>query len=369
MRQGLYRQIADDLRGQIASGVYKPGDKLPTEMELARTYGVSRGSSAQALGALAREGLVQRAPRRGTIVSAFPRPVPSESQRLIAWLQPDIDHSIGLDLLRGIDAAAREAGYQLLFRLTGASQAAEQQIIRDVLAVGTQGLALFLQDGEAYNAEVLRLVIDRFPLVLVDRYLRGLDCASVQCDHLSAARDLVAELLGAGHRRICAMLFPPKDTSTIEDCLEGYTQALDAASLPLDRKLLYIEEHFEENAEEGFVPVTCVERFAAYVRARPEITAIFASNAALALLALRACDQVGLRIPDDLSLTCIDAVQSYPLTLPTVTCALQPSVAIGRTAVELLREQLQGQPPRRVTLPMRIERAGSVAPPRVRVAI
>ena len=116
------------------------------------------------------------------------------------------------------------------------------------------------------------------------------------------------------------------------------------------------------------MPAMCVDRFAAYLRARPEITAIFASNAALALLALRACEQVGLRIPDDLSMTCIDAVQSYPLTLPTVTCALQPSVAIGRPAVELLREQLHGQPPRRVTLPMRIERAGSVTPPRVRVA-
>ncbi len=67
-------------------------------------------------------------------------------------------------------------------------------------------------------------------------------------------------------------------------------------------------------------------------------------------------------------MTCIDAVQSYPLTLPTVTCALQPSVAVGRTAVELLREQIQGQPPRRVTLSMRIEHAGSVAPPRLSVA-
>lgn len=287
---------------------------------------------------------------------------------MIAWIQPDIDHSIGLDLLRGVDDATRRVGYQLLFRLTGSSRTAEEQVIRDVLAVGAQGLALFLQDGEAYNAEVLRLVVDHFPLVLVDRYLRGLECASVQSDHISAARALVTELLQAGHQRICAMLFPPKDTSTIEDCLEGYTQALDAAHLPLDRTLLYIEEQFEENADEGFVPAACIDRFAAYLRARPDVTAIFASNSALALLALRACERVGLRIPDDLSIVCIDAVQTYPLTLPTFTCALQPSFEIGRTAVELLREQLTGQPPRRVTLPVQIRHAGSVVPPRVLAA-
>src|SRR5207248_8722676 len=120
---------------------YKPGDRLPTERELARTYGVSRGSGALALGALAHEGLAHRAPRRGTIVSSLARPAPTARQRMIAWIQPDIDHSIGLDLLRGIDAAARQACYQLLFRRSGASQGAEEQIIRDVLAVGAQGLA------------------------------------------------------------------------------------------------------------------------------------------------------------------------------------------------------------------------------------
>lgn len=44
-RYGVDRQIVDDSRGQIASGSYKPGDTLPGEMEMARTYGVSRGSA------------------------------------------------------------------------------------------------------------------------------------------------------------------------------------------------------------------------------------------------------------------------------------------------------------------------------------
>ena len=160
------------------------------------------------------------------------------------------------------------------------------------------------------------------------------------------------------------MIFPPRDTSTIEDCLEGYTLGLAGARIPLDRELLYIEAPFEENACDGFVPSACVDRFAEYLRSTPEITAIFASNAALALLALRATERLGLRIPDDLSLVCIDALQTYPLTLPTLTCTVQQSFEIGLIAVELLREQLAGQPPRRVTLPMHLERAGSIAAPR-----
>lgn len=86
MRKGLYRHILDELRKQIAGGIYKPGDKLPTEIELARMYGVSRGTSALALSALAREGLALRTPRRGTIVSSTVRSDGAEQRAMIAWI-------------------------------------------------------------------------------------------------------------------------------------------------------------------------------------------------------------------------------------------------------------------------------------------
>ncbi len=66
----LYRQVETILRDQIADGVLRPGDRLPSEEALRAQYGVSRGTLRQALEALERDGLVDRARGRGTFVTA-----------------------------------------------------------------------------------------------------------------------------------------------------------------------------------------------------------------------------------------------------------------------------------------------------------
>lgn len=364
VKTARYRQIKEQLRAQILAGVYRPGDRVPTEMELAALHGVSRVTSAAALNALAREGLVQRTPRRGTIVTLAATQGQGDARPLIAWIQPNLDPAFGLDLLRGIERATRQAGYNLLVHLTGNSSDEEERAIRHALAAGASGVALFLQDGETYNAEVLRLVLDGFPLVLVDRYLRGVECTTVQSDNVAGVRDLVGELVAAGHRHICAVMFPPQHTSTIEDRLEGYAQALAGANIPLHRSLLYVEDRLRDAPTAWQIPEDVIERFEAYLRRKPEITAVFATNAPLALLTLRAAERLRRRIPEDLSVVSVDAVETFPLSLPSFTCALQQREEMGEMAVELLQEQLAGEPPRRVVLPMRLRRAQSIAPPR-----
>src|SRR5579864_1181061 len=89
--QARYRQIADSLREAIQSGVYWPGGRLPTEMELARQPGVSRVTAAAALGELARAGLVTRTPRRGTVVRPGAEYARSTVRQLIAWIQPNLE--------------------------------------------------------------------------------------------------------------------------------------------------------------------------------------------------------------------------------------------------------------------------------------
>jgi len=359
-----YRQIAEHLRRQITSGAYRAGDHLPTEMEAAQLYGVSRVTSAAALNELARDGLVERTPRRGTIVRPIRGDDRPAGRPLIACIQPDTAYWLANQLLRGIESGARAADFNLLFHLAGNSREEEERAIRQALEAGARGIVLHLQDGETYNAEVLRLVLDGYPVVLVDRYLRGVPCASVQCDNVAAARSVVEELVNAGHRRICALAYPSKGTSAIEDRLEGYSQALATAGISLDRSLIYTEERLRDIPEPWEMPEDIVERFTGYLHGHPRITALFATNAGLALLAIRAADRLGLRIPDDLSLVGIDPVEAFPISIRAITCAIQPGEAIGRTAIDLIREGLGGKAPRRVLVPTHVEPAGSVSRPR-----
>jgi len=65
----VWRQISEDIAGKVHSGYWREGQRLPTETELARTYGVNRHTLRRALQDLSRRGLVEAAPRRGTFVS------------------------------------------------------------------------------------------------------------------------------------------------------------------------------------------------------------------------------------------------------------------------------------------------------------
>ncbi len=76
MKRSLYLEVYRDLFNKIASGYYKIGDKLPTEMEMQHLYGVSRAPIRQALGKLQEKGLIERKPGIGTIVTKNESSVP-----------------------------------------------------------------------------------------------------------------------------------------------------------------------------------------------------------------------------------------------------------------------------------------------------
>ncbi len=360
--QARFRQIAESLKQGILSGVYQPGDHLPTEMELAREHQVSRVTAASALTELARAGLVTRTPRRGTVVRENARYARVAAQPLVAWIVRRIETTFNLSVLQGIQRGVKEAGFGLLLIQSGETHVEEAAAIREAVAEGSAGIMLFLQDGESYNAEVLRLVLANYPVVLVDRYLRGVHCAVVSSDNEGGSHQLVHELLAAGHRRICLITFPPGHTSTIEDRVRGYVRALTLAGAPVDYTLHYVVSSEEEAAV--WEPGThVVQAFAEFLRCHADVTAVYATNAFLGLVAFRAIELLCLRIPEDVSFICIDPLEAIPMTLPAMTCGLQQGEAIGRTAVSLLQEMLVGKPPRTVLLPMLVRRQGSIATP------
>ena len=138
--------------------------------------------------------------------------------------------------------------------------------------------------------------------------------------------------------------------------------ALTLAGAAVDYSLHYVVG----TAEEGSLWVPrpqVVDAFTEYLQDHADVTAIYATNAFLGLVAFRAIERLGLRIPEDISFVCIDPLEAIPLALPAVTCGLQQAETIGRTAVALLHEMMAGKPPRTVLLPMLVRKHGSIGPP------
>ena len=164
--------------------------------------------------------------------------------------------------------------------------------------------------------------------------------ASVSIDDQQAAYDAVQTLIGMGHRRIAALVPSCRDRSVSELRYNGYRAALFAGDLPFEKELV-VETggHFDmANAYQGTLEL--LER-------QVPFSAIFTVSDTMAMAAIKALNDRGLRVPEDCSVIGIDGLRMSEYFIPTLTTMAQPTEELGREGVAILMEMVrEGLPPR-----------------------
>lgn len=357
-RTPLYVSIREYVAERIRSGYWKRGDRLPSENELAEQFGVSRITAKLAMSALAEEGLIYRVQGRGSFVGdelrQGPAAVrPTSAEPAVPWagfLVPSLDTSYTVNLLKGIEGALAEAGVRLVLCRTHESPDLERTFLEQLQASGAAGLIVYPAEGEAYNEDILRLTMDRYPIVVIDRYLKGLETNCVCSDHFEGARAATLHLLEGGHRKIAFLSPPLSGTSSLEERLEGYRQAFAESVLPLDNRLI-VADRREEDLHSFFLN-------------NADITAVFAANAGIGLRVMDALEEAGRRVPDDVSVVIFDTYEHAAYFRTPPTCVVQQEEEIGRQAARLLLSIIQDPSAerRKIVLPPRLVIGRSTAP-------
>nr|WP_246363446.1 GntR family transcriptional regulator [Deinococcus budaensis] len=373
----LYANVMAELLEDVRQGHLRAGSRVPGELELARRFSVSRITTRRALDLLARAGIVERARGRGTFVrAALPdldrvradlglgSPGGGVGASTLGLLLPDFAEAYGLDLVRGVEAACTSRGHSLLLRRTYGERGAEEAGVTALRRAGAQALIVFPVHGEHYNPVLLQAVLDGFPVVLVDRYLRGIPAPSVATDNVSAAAALTRFLLDLGHREIAFVSPPIENTSSLEDRLSGYRSALEEAGLPArpDLALHALESSLPLHLRPENVRLD-VARLEAFIAAAPGVTAFLVAEYTLALAVTHTLRALGRRVPGDVSVACFDS-PGDPLDGPLFTHVRQDQEAMGRRAVDLAVTRLGGQEaPLRNPVAFEIVPGRSTAPP------
>ena len=332
-----YRQIYEYLLQEISTGKIKPGDRIPSEKDLCAVFGVSRITGKKALEMLAENRLISRHRGRGSFVSGgTPAPAVSEknasSFRSIAFLLPTFNDSFGNRLLCSVATACESLGYHLILRLTHESPDEEENALHELDDNYVAGILMIPVNGEHYNAELLRQILNKRPLVFVDRKMRGLPVPSVSTDCVAASETAVRRLLGQGHRNIAFYSWPVIHTSTVEDRRQGFTRAFAGSGVSLNPA--YICDNLPiENTLETIVR---------HLTEHPEISAALTAQFEIALQVKRALAALGREIPRDFTLVTFDR-PGYKEEYPDFTCLRQDEEAIGRQAVEVLHRIIQGE--------------------------
>lgn len=131
-----------------------------------------------------------------------------------------------------MDRIATERGYSLCIRFSYTKQDRETEEIDFLLSLGVRGLIIMPSHGEHYNTKILKLVIDGFPVVLIDKSLDGIPVSAVYTDNEASAGMLVDHMVDRGYRDI-GLLVTSKDigVSSIKERKRGFYERITANSL------------------------------------------------------------------------------------------------------------------------------------------
>jgi GntR family transcriptional regulator of arabinose operon len=356
MKLHLYEQLYMHIVHEIQEGQLKAGDRVSSEKELAERFGVSRITSKKALEKLAEAGAIKRIQGKGSFVAngisggleqkhhseERTSLVPNEIERpLIGFIVPNFSDEFGLQLLRSMEKQSAAHNYDLIIKRTCGSREEEERAIQLFVSLGIKGLIVIPIHGEHYNAELLRLVLDKFPVVLVDRYLKGIPVCSVYTDNKNAAKDLTLHLIGKGHDKIAYLSPPEENTSTLEERLMGYTLAIIQEGLKLN------PDYCLTNLK-GTLPINLYETaiesdkkaIIQFFEQHPDVKAFVASEFLVATMLAQVIDSLGKSV-EEYDIVCFDSLNH--LGKPIFTHIQQDEKRMGEEAVDLLVSQLIGE--------------------------
>jgi len=342
----LHVQLHNQLRQLIHSGRWLNATRIPSENELTSHLNISRSTVRLALQQAEVEGLIERIAGRGTFVSYTP--VKHRASRLISFVTGGIDAENHLLMLNGAEQEVRAHGYQIVFN-TAKNQDEELQILERLSADDIAGALLWAnaRSAQSSTSNVGRYKQLPIPIVLMDRKIAGFSCDYVTSDNYGGARALMRHLINLGHKRIVFMTHEIVEIFPVMERHRAYCDVLEEASLPTFAPWIIGQPNTEISAsyalQTSLDPTSLeVGQIKQHIStAQPCPTAIFALNDWLALLAMRAMKQLGMKVPNSISIAGFDDIDlAVHLEVPLTTVAQDP-FQIGKRAAQVLLDRLE----------------------------
>ncbi|GGM95024.1 LacI family transcriptional regulator [Thermopolyspora flexuosa] len=275
-----------------------------------------------------REAVLQAARELGYRPNAVARSLVEGRTHLVGALVADLHNPFYAEFLDGLQESLHGEGLRLLIGSGRFDPAFEDEAVEAFLELRVDGLVLL---GVAPSSDTLAEAAAYTPTVVVgerDVELDGVDIV-VDDDQLGA-RLAIDHLVQHGHRRIAHIEGSPSSAARYR--CEGYLVAMRRHGLAP-----YIMVEQGESSEEGGKKAAL-----ALLRRDPRPTAIFATNDIVALGVLAAAKELGLRVPEDLSIVGYDNTHLAALNQISLTSVDQPRRAMGRSAAALLSDRISG---------------------------
>lgn len=287
-----------------------------------------------------------------------PDPLGSMLQRgrlgMVGLLVPDITNPFFSGLARAIELELREEGMTVQLCDSAEEAVTETRLLEQMVQRRLDGLVI-APVGRPSPALLEAICQATMPIVVLDRVLPGLEVPSISLDNVEAGRMAARHLMEQGHWKI-GCLRGDHESFTDRERFRGVREALEQAGLSLPSGWVqgcgYTREAGREGAE-------------LLLKGSPRPDAVIALNGQGILGILEAAKDLGLKIPDQLSVVAFDEQPWSALVHPPLTTLQQPVVEMARLAARALIDRIQGKGTDafQKRLPAQLQQRSSVGPP------
>lgn len=242
---------------------------------------------------------------------------------VILAIIPSTEHTFYSDIIRGMQAAASENGYDILLSTSNSDYNIEMRML-NMLFNRTVDAAILL--GTQLDADTLNDLNNKFYIALCCERVENADVLTISVDDELGAYSAVKNLISFGHKKIAMVSTAGKALSSV-DREKGYIRALKENNIPINEKYIFRGEYDFEYGQEAFD----------YFMSLPEPpTAIFCISDLLAVGTIKEALLKGYKIGEDISVCGFDNIQLSGMYTPGITTVEQPCYEIGKTVVNEL---------------------------------
>ena len=253
----------------------------------------------------------------------------ARSSTVIGLIISDIQNPYFISVIRGVEDTSYTQHMSVVLCNSDEDVAKQQLYLQLMESEHVAGLIIVPANSHD-NAGLVRLKQAGIPIILLDRIVETLQVDAVKVDNVRGAYEAVNHLIVLGHQQI-GMISGFKHLTTGDERYHGYRDALNAAGLPIDDKLVRFGDF---KTESGY-------RLTRELMSAPNPPqALFVANNLMTLGAMRALRELGVRIPEDIALVGFDDMPWSGELFSPLTAVSQPTYELGQEAVQLLMRRI-----------------------------
>lgn len=322
--------------GNIWGDMGKSVNKV-TISDVAREAGVSRQTVSRVLNDKAeisdstRESVMRVIEDLGYSPSGIARSLATNKTLTVGLVVPDITNPFFPEIARGVEDVVRGRGYEMLLCNSVEDPGREERVLRALEDKRVDGTIIC--SSRLPDERLLPRLGRQRAAVLVNRLAPSDLAGTVRVEDAEGTMQAVNHLRGSG-RRVIGFLGGPPNSHSARERIRGFETALLAGDGEPDPDLTY---PCPPNPEGGH------QAGLALLSAHPEIDGLVCYNDLVAVGVLRACDELGLHVPEDLAVVGCDDIMFAGLLSPSLTTLRVPKYEIGENAARMLLERIGGR--------------------------